>query len=109
MVLYRGFLNEKKKLLFTLIELLVTITIIAMLASLLLPALGKEKETARRNLCLSSGRQITCATQIYAMDHNEYLQSYSIVYCPTTSGLWTHAYNRCRLRNPCDIYATAFS
>jgi prepilin-type N-terminal cleavage/methylation domain-containing protein/prepilin-type processing-associated H-X9-DG protein len=54
---------------FTLIELLVVIAIIAILAALLLPALSKGKDRARRIQCISNLNEIGVGFQIFAHDH----------------------------------------
>ncbi len=55
-----------KKKAFTLIELLVVITIIALLVSILMPALTKAKEQAKITLCANNLKQQSLATQMYA-------------------------------------------
>ena len=57
---------------FTLIELLVVIAIIGILASLLLPALGRARESGRRALCCSNLHQIGIAATMYVDDWGRY-------------------------------------
>ena len=60
---------------FTLIELLVVIAIIALLLSVLMPALQKVKQQAATVVCLSNIRGMTEAWHVYLADNNDKMVS----------------------------------
>ena len=77
---------------FTLIELLVVIAIIAILAAMLLPALGKVKETSKTSTCLSNLKQVMLAGNMYANDMGGYLPLSSYTKAGETGATrWTDA------------------
>ena len=69
---------------FTLVELLIVITIIAILAALLLPALGSAKRMGDSLSCKNNLRQISMALGIYLDDNNG---AYPVALCTRSSGL----------------------
>ncbi len=60
---------------FTLIELLVVIAIIALLIGILLPAIGKARDTARTIVCRATMRDLNFANQVYANTYRDYYSS----------------------------------
>ena len=65
--------GQARKKAFTLVELLVVVAIIAILISILLPALNKARAVANMIACQSNLRQIGMAMMNYAMDNKQVL------------------------------------
>ncbi len=76
---------------FTLVELLVVIAIIALLVSILLPAIGKSRVAARLTLSLSNSRQIGLAMQTYRNDFKDALPSiFTTTGGQTATSVWAY-------------------
>ena len=58
---------------FTIVELLVVIAILAILAAMLLPALGRAKAVAKQIFCVGNMRQISSGAMCYVNDYNGYI------------------------------------
>src|SRR5262245_10651136 len=88
---------------FSLIELLVVIAIVAILAGLLLPTLGRARESSQKRICAGNIRQLALALSLYASDHQEtfpirgvrsfwpsqlqlYFKQSALLMCPTEKG-----------------------
>lgn len=70
--------KKTKRFGFTLIELLVVISIIAMLLSILMPALGKVRKSAQAIVCATRLKQVGVALELYAQQYKNFYPPCSI-------------------------------
>ncbi|MGH7969858.1 MAG: prepilin-type N-terminal cleavage/methylation domain-containing protein [Limisphaerales bacterium] len=75
--------SRRRPAAFTLIELLVVIAIIAILAAMLLPALARAKEKARRTQCRNNEKQVLLSFLMYGHDNRDMMPK-----LPTNAGNW---------------------
>ena len=82
---------------FTLVELLVVISIIALLAAILMPSLGRSRELAKASACLSNIKNVGSALNIYVADNKTYFPAnYNYLNGESSGGgyhHWTAAIN----------------
>ena len=102
-------MNKRKG--FTLVELLVVIAIIALLMSMLMPALNKAKEQAKRTWCLANQRGFVLCVRTYTMGNEDYLPyvehggwSASMCFIDVPSLLVAEGLNPTKLHCPADIF-----
>jgi prepilin-type N-terminal cleavage/methylation domain-containing protein len=77
---------------FTLVELLIVIAVIAILASLLLPALSKAKERAKRTGCMNNVKQMVLSAHLYANDYQDHLPYHGAGVPPPYQYCWAYKY-----------------
>ncbi len=70
---------------FTLIELLTVIAIIGILSAIIIPTIGKVRETAQRAVDASNLREVGKAALLYASDHNDRLPDPNMLPAPSIS------------------------
>ena len=85
--------SRGKTRVFTLIELLIVIAMIAILASMLLPALNKAREKAQSTACIANLKQISLCFAQYQTDNNSFYPVANDSYYTTySSNLGLHTY-----------------
>lgn len=83
-----SWVNRRQTRGFTLVELLVVIGIIAVLISVLLPALGRARSAAQTVQCLSNVRQLAIASIMFANEHKGFMQTVTSDRDPNAFPTW---------------------
>ncbi len=78
----------KRKAGFTLIELLVVIAVIALLMSVLLPALGRAREQGKQTVCTAHSNSLAMCFRLYGEDYDGHLPP------APNNGLWDNAHEQ---------------
>lgn len=84
---YRILKSDSRRRKFTLLELLIVISIIAILASILMPALSSVRQKTKSIQCVGNVKQIGLGISMYSNDNNGWLVPYQ-----TASGVWKYWY-----------------
>jgi prepilin-type N-terminal cleavage/methylation domain-containing protein len=98
----RGEIGRRRPRAFTLVELLVVIGIIAVLVSLLLPALNRAREQSRKAKCANNLRQIGIGLQMYVNNNAGWLPAPATAYKPAAGWYqedWVHWQKESPARN----------
>jgi len=94
---------------FTLVELLVVIAVIAILSSLLLPALGKARDSAKGIICIGNLKTIGVAQSYYSSDNGDWIVPGNDDSSYLSYGKWFHMLSGANTQPKSEGYGVSFS